>query len=821
MIVKKVISILAIAALSACGGGSSSKSTPAPNPTPVVNTAPTANNDVGLAQNNQPIVLDVLANDTDAEGSSLSISKIVTMPTMGSVEIVNNTLVYTPNKDVALKDTLEYELSDGELTATASVEITVNHTLNINGKVTDSPIANAEVTATLGNDVFTTTADNEGNYTLGLTINSMIPELVVITARGSEGNSQQNVELIAIIDNTTSLLSEVDENRDLANDDNSANVTHVTTASYLLTADRNDNEAVTSMADFKKLVSELDSNELMSTAGFIKLLVDNDDFDIPNGETTLSFLAANNNEALNTSDAINSYLTENDLLDEDGQPTTAYANALSAAIEETVADPDVVEQFTAEMFTNKTMIKLASIKEGWLPYTGDTLVFSDNDYTVFYDANSYSDNPEIVYTRSIVDGKLRLKTDQFKSKFIGTLYYPFNRLADEYGFDQSVVNELIEAYHSGKISNYLNLDMTEHVESIDYTLINSNDINYQVAIETRSYYQFDIPEELELSENVAKSEAFTNNSNGSLIHSPAKQWLDKSLTDMAGNWLFYFDGHFKDYLNNLEETTAPFAKITEINPSNATAIVENKEYSVALADGVLSLNSGNESYKVKPIQASTNAYLAIIEKWLDGKLEYAHARQIAKLDSDFSAFANAIATELPKVQLVYLYGSLSDAWQGDKLKLDYVYGHQFSDSGNLNRGLAGFYAGEGFVEDYQVDHFDLGDSRWKWSSDNGRINLTLNLGNFIAHRTWQLISIDENGYAMVLEQSTRGNDDDDDGIIEDSETGQYIRPRVTIIKQDDLSRWQEAWQNTVDLGLVSQQSNVAVKLKIKNKTNIN
>ena len=236
MIVKKVISILAIAALSACGGGSSSKSrpapTPTPNPTPVVNTAPTANNDVGLAQNNQPIVLDVLANDTDAEGSSLSISKIVTMPTMGSVEIVNNTLVYTPNKDVALKDTLEYELSDGELTATASVEITVNHTLNISGKVTDSPIAKAEVTATLGNDVFTTTADNEGNYTLALTINSMIPELMVITARGSEGNSQQNVELIAIIDDTTSLLSEVDENRDLANDDNSANVTHVTTASY-------------------------------------------------------------------------------------------------------------------------------------------------------------------------------------------------------------------------------------------------------------------------------------------------------------------------------------------------------------------------------------------------------------------------------------------------------------------------------------------------------------------------------------------------------------------------------------------------------------
>lgn len=813
---KKIITILAIAVLSACGGGSSDKST---TPAPVlVNTAPTANNDVGLAQNNQAVVIDVLKNDTDAENNELSISKIVTMPTMGSIEIVDNTLVYTPNKDVALKDVLEYELSDGELTATASVEITINHTLNISGKVTDSPIANAEVTAMLGNEVFATTADNEGNYTLGLTINSMIPELVVISAMGSESNSQQDVELITVIDETINLLSQVNDNRNLEVDGNSTNITHVTTASYLLTADRNENEAVTSMAEFKQLVSELDSNELMSTAGFIKLLVDNDDFDIPNGETTLSLLAENNNEAINTYDAINSYLMKNDLLDENGQPTIAYTEALSVAINETVADSDVVEQFTAEMFANKTMIKLASIKEGWLPYSGDALVFSDNDYTVFYDANSYTENPEIVYTRSIVNGKLRLKTEQSTPKFTSSFDYPYYELSEKYGFEQSVVDELNNAYLSGKILDYLNIDMTEHTEYVDYTLIAGNEINYQIAIETKSYYQFDMP--AGIGGYTAKSNFFTNSSNGSLIHTPEKLWTDKSVADINGNWLLYFDGLFNDYLNNFEETTAPFATITALSPSSASAIAGEKEYSTSLNNGTLSLTNGNESYKFRPIQASSNAYLAIVEKWLDGKLEYAHARQIIKVNGNQDEFVNNISTELPHVQLVYFSGSLSSSWQGNKFKLDSVYGHQFSENGDLRRGLSGDAANNEF-HGYGVDHFDMGDTRWKWNKDNNIINLTLELDNAFAHRTWQVITTNENGYTMVLEQSIRGHDVNNDDIFEDNEIGQYIRPRIQIVKQDDLSQWQKAWQNTKDLGLVTDNKNINAQLNSHTKNSIN
>lgn len=380
---------------------------------------------------------------------------------------------------------LQYELSDGELTSTASVAVTVNHTIIISGKVTDSPISSARVSATLSGETFTTTADNEGNYKLDLTISSMTPELLVISAIGSEVKDQQNVELIAVIGETTSLLTAVADNRELPVVDNSTNITHVSSATYLLSVDRNENEALASMDSYMQIISELDSNELMSTAGFIKLLVDNDDFDIPNGKTTLSLLE-NNNAAVNTADAINNYLLENDLLGEDGQPTTVYVNALSAAIAETVADPDVVEQFTADMFNNKTMIQLAAIKEGWLPYSGDALVFSDNGYTIYHDANVHADKPEIVYTRSIVDGKLRLKSNEHKREYITIYPSDFTYLAENYGFSQPLENELVYAYEAGRIANGTTIDILLYDEFIDYTLISSNDINYQVAIEKKA-----------------------------------------------------------------------------------------------------------------------------------------------------------------------------------------------------------------------------------------------------------------------------------------------------------------------------------------------
>ncbi|WP_448569876.1 Ig-like domain-containing protein, partial [Thalassotalea ganghwensis] len=80
--------------LAACGGGSSS-STPDTPDTPVdTNNAPTATNDSASATLGEALTIDVLANDTDSDGDSLTISE-ATASDGGTVTIENNALSYT------------------------------------------------------------------------------------------------------------------------------------------------------------------------------------------------------------------------------------------------------------------------------------------------------------------------------------------------------------------------------------------------------------------------------------------------------------------------------------------------------------------------------------------------------------------------------------------------------------------------------------------------------------------------------------------------------------------------------------------------------
>jgi len=105
-----------------------------------VNDPPVATDDAAATNEDTPIVVSVLANDSDPENDALTVTG-VTAPAHGAVAFSTDAITYTPASDYNGADTFTYTVSDGALTATAAVAISVN-------PVNDPPVATDDAAVT-------------------------------------------------------------------------------------------------------------------------------------------------------------------------------------------------------------------------------------------------------------------------------------------------------------------------------------------------------------------------------------------------------------------------------------------------------------------------------------------------------------------------------------------------------------------------------------------------------------------------------------------------------------------------------------------------
>jgi large repetitive protein len=91
----------------------------------VTNPGPAASNDVATTNEDTPVIVAVLANDSDPDGDPLTV--VAANAANGTVVInPDGTITYTPSTDFNGTDTITYTISDGQGgTATATVTITV------------------------------------------------------------------------------------------------------------------------------------------------------------------------------------------------------------------------------------------------------------------------------------------------------------------------------------------------------------------------------------------------------------------------------------------------------------------------------------------------------------------------------------------------------------------------------------------------------------------------------------------------------------------------------------------------------------------------
>lgn len=107
-----------------------------------VNDPPAAVDDTATTSENTAVTIDVLNNDSDADGDTLTVDS-VTQGTHGSVINNDDDVTYTPDAGFSGTDSFTYTVSDGKGgTDTATVTVTVTKTLTrINAQIDTGPTA--------------------------------------------------------------------------------------------------------------------------------------------------------------------------------------------------------------------------------------------------------------------------------------------------------------------------------------------------------------------------------------------------------------------------------------------------------------------------------------------------------------------------------------------------------------------------------------------------------------------------------------------------------------------------------------------------------
>lgn len=352
---QKTLLLSSILFIYSCGD---SDSDPEPPPPPPENSAPVANDDEVTVTANAATEIDVLENDTDDDGDSLTIAEVGEAE-FGTLAIENNMVVYTSAQDYTGTDTFTYVVSDGEATDTATVNVTVAAEMAVSGRVVDAPIADATVTVTIGEETFTTTADADGYYTLDISFVDG-SQLLTISTQGAEANDQEYVTLVSALDSLDSLYQAAGDDSVLERSEASGtNVTNVTTATYTLANEANGGTPPATSEELETAQAAIDPDELLEIAAVIKLIVDNPNYEMPEGQTSIQDFVAD-------TEAYNGFVEEVETNDPE---------ALSNVVDEILADEDLVATTTD---LPEFYIQTFPTKPGYISQGNSVLVFNED-----------------------------------------------------------------------------------------------------------------------------------------------------------------------------------------------------------------------------------------------------------------------------------------------------------------------------------------------------------------------------------------------------------------------------------------------------------
>ncbi len=304
-----------------------------------VNDAPVAKDDTAITDEDTPVTIDVLPNDTDADGDKLSVESASVPKEQGMVEVVNGKLVFTPAENFNGHAEITYTVTDGELTDEAKVSVTVNPvndapTIKVDAveSITENAVSTDTVVATL---TVRDTDTPEDQLTVSLENNSngyfvLVGDEVKLTQAGVDAVNNDELNLKDL----TISASVSDGVNPTANDSDSLIVNRVNDAPTVENAIANQvlsEDYDTYTIDLNEVFKDTDSSLEFSVSGNNSIQIS-----IVNGVATISPTADwNGSEALTFT-----------ATDPSGESVSQTVNFTVAPVADIVADKATVVEDT-------------------------------------------------------------------------------------------------------------------------------------------------------------------------------------------------------------------------------------------------------------------------------------------------------------------------------------------------------------------------------------------------------------------------------------------------------------------------------------------
>ena len=747
--------------LTACGGSDSNNdSGSGGGDGGTSNTAPEAVNDEVTAQTATELSVDVLENDSDADDDTLEITDVTT-PENGTATIDGTAILYTSADGFTGTDSFTYTISDGEAEASADVNVTVQETVSISGKVVDSPIADATVTVTIGGETYTTTADAEGVYTLDVSFVDGT-ELLTITAQGSADNSQEYVELVSALPSLASLAAAAGDDGVLDRSEAAGtNVTNVTTASHTLMVEANGGEAPIDDESLSVAQEAVDPNELLEVSAVIKLIIDNESFSLPEGTESVLDLVQN-------TEAYNAYVEEVEATDPE---------ALDAVVEEIINDPELVEQ--EENPTPPSFyLPTSATRPGFVSRSYETLVFEAEGSGMVVSPAYSGGNSSAAFTWEVDEDNFFNLTYEEPIQFVGYTY--ISDITDDpdilAAYAAAEVTQVETTFtETGKrfkvVSKGARQDVIreEVTQLITYAALEWDGQTYQVPSTENEY-----------------------SSNTVYINGDSIELIAATEDDVVGTWAVNVLGEFAS-----EDGYDQFA--TDMVSFNAdgsfSALYTGIEGTWELNEGTVEMFYGDVEQTVEIFNQVGELYAALMAaETPDGNIVASYNR-VVKQDPEIATVEADVVTEANQLWFGHINSWIKAAWDEelDIPLVSYYFGWQFEP------GTTGYNVSvwcEQPNEDGMCVHgestltLSANDINWYLSDDGQVIDIeraaTCNLWELSEDclvRRWHILHETDDGWVYVMEFAFEDYQREN-GEVNVSRT--WIQPRVNIMEPRDL-----------------------------------